>query len=109
MQTACPSVLLREGLVELEGLVPGAGAARVPRPADRNLLTCRTDLHSWSRVREGLLRLMMEGVVEEGLEGRIASRTEVTEEETVEEEVEKMTEPRLFSLCEILEETDPRV
>ena len=108
MLTACPSVHPREVLEVQEDLVPGAGGARVPRLVVRRQLI-KTDLHSLIRANLVLLSHMMEEVVGEGLEDKIASKTEVMVEETAEELVEKMTEPRLFKLFEILEETDPKV
>merc|ERR1719318_1831332 len=61
MLTVCPLVLPR---VEVEGLVPGAGAARVPRQAGRSRQQiCRTDLLGWSRVSQVLPSPMMGGAV----------------------------------------------
>merc|ERR1719470_781573 len=73
MLTACPLVL--PSPVEEEGLVPGAGAARVPRQADRNRQQiCRTDLLGWSRVSQVLPSHMMGGAVGAGSGGRTVSK-----------------------------------
>merc|ERR1719318_2498600 len=107
MLTVCPLVL--PSPVEEEGLVPGAGAARVPRLADRSRQQiCRTDLLGLSRVSQVLPSHMMGGAVGAGSGGRTVSR-EGMEGGIVGEAVGRMTGPRLYRLSGTLGGTEVRV